>query len=152
VSKLKPKSSSGKYNISTKLLKEIVDIIVFPIAHLFNLSLKTGYIPSDYKCAKIIPIFKTDKKDKLNNYRPISILPALSKLLEKIAATQMFKYLNKFEIFNINMDLDQNIILINLYYTLNKIYENLNKYKPEFTLGIFLDPKKAFACFDLNIL
>ena len=83
VSKLKPKNSSGKDNISTQLLKEIIDSIVFPIAHLFNLSFKTGYIPSDYKCAKIIPIFKTEEKDKFNNYRPISILPALSKLLEK---------------------------------------------------------------------
>ena len=72
-SKLKPKNSSGKDNISTKLLKEIVDSIVFP--YLFNLSFKTGYIPSDYKCAKIIPIFKTDEKDKFNNYSPISILP-----------------------------------------------------------------------------
>jgi len=46
VSKLKPKKSSGKDNISTKLLKEIIDCIDYPIAHLFNLSFKTGYIPS----------------------------------------------------------------------------------------------------------
>ena len=44
VSKLEPKNSSGKENISTKLLKEIVDGIVFPIAHLFNLSFKTEYL------------------------------------------------------------------------------------------------------------
>ena len=62
VSKLKPKNGSGKDNISTKLLKEIIESIVYPIAHLFNLSFKTGYIPSDYKCAKIIPIFKTEQK------------------------------------------------------------------------------------------
>jgi len=49
VSKLKPKNSSGKGNISTKLL-EIIDCIDYPIAHLFNLSFKTGYIPSEYKC------------------------------------------------------------------------------------------------------
>ena len=46
---LKPKNSSGKDNISTKLLKEIIDCIDYPIAHLFNLSFKTGYIPSEYK-------------------------------------------------------------------------------------------------------
>ena len=154
VSKLKPKNSSGKDNISTKLLMEIVNSIVFPLAHLFNLSFKTGYIPSDYKCAKIIPIFKTDEKDKFNNYRPISILPALSKLLEKIAATQMFKYLNKFDIFyqhqyGFRPKHDTNQPLLHL---MNKIYENLNKPQPEFTLGIFLDLKKAFDCCDLNIL
>ena len=67
--------------------------IDYPIAHLFNLSFKTGYIPSEYNCAKIIPIFKADEKGKFNNYRLISILPALSKLIEKIAAIQMFRYL-----------------------------------------------------------
>ena len=154
VSKLKPKNSSGKDNISTKLLKEIIDCIDYPIAHLFNLSFKTGYIPSEYKCAKIIPIFKADEKDKFNNYRPISILPALSKLLEKIAAIQMFRYLNKFNIFykhqyGFRPKHNTNQPLLHL---LNKIYENLNKSKPEFTLGIFLDLKKAFDCCDLDIL
>ena len=53
LSKLKPKNSSGKDNISTKLLKEIIESIVYPIAHLFNLSFKTGYTPSDYKCGGV---------------------------------------------------------------------------------------------------
>ena len=60
---------------------------------MFSLTFNTGYFPGDYKCAKIIPIFKTDGNDKFINYRPIRILPALSKLLEKIAATQILKYL-----------------------------------------------------------
>ena len=62
---------------------------------MFNLTFNTGYFPGDYKCAKLIPLFKTDGNDKFNNYTPISTLPTLSKLLEKIAATQMLKYLNK---------------------------------------------------------
>ena len=72
--------------------------IILPHIYLIFL-LPQGYIPSEYKCAKMIPIFKADEKDKFNNYRPISILPALSKLLEKIAAIQMFRYVNKFNIF-----------------------------------------------------
>ena len=68
------------------------------MSHIFNLSFKPGYIPKGYKCGKIIPIHKADGKVKFNNYRPRSILPAFSKLLEKIAAIQMFKYLNKFNI------------------------------------------------------
>jgi len=154
VSKLKPKNGSGKDNISTKLLKEIIESIVYPIAHLFNLSFKTGYTPSHYKCAKIIPIFKTEEKYKLNNYRPLSVLPALSKLLEKIAAIKMFKYLNKFEIFfkhqyGFRPQHNTNQPLLHL---MNKIYENLNKPQPEFTVGIILDLKKAFDCCNLDIL
>ena len=78
----------------------------------------------------------------------------MSKLLEKIAAIQMFRYLNKFNIFyehqyGFRPKHNPNQPLLHL---MNKIYENLNKSKPEFTLGIFLDLKKAFDCCYLDIL
>ena len=78
----------------------------------------------------------------------------MSKLLEKIAKIQMFRYLNKFNIFyehqyGFRSKHNTNQPLLNL---MNKIYENLNKSKPEFTLGIFLDLTKAFDCCDLYIL
>ena len=91
----------------------------------------------------IIPIFKADEKDKFNNYRPISILPALSKLRDKIAEIQMFRlrYLNKFNIFYEHQYVFRPKHSTNqpLLHLMNKIYENLNKSRPEFTLGIFLD-------------
>ena len=97
---------------------EIIDRIDYPIAHLFNLSFKTGYIPSEYKCAKIIPIFKADEKDKFNNYRPISILPALSKLLDKLLQHKYSDILISFTSFtSTNMDLDLSITQINLFCT-----------------------------------
>ena len=76
----------------------------------------------------------------------------MSKLLEKIAAIQMFRYLNKCNIFyeyqyGFRPKHNTNQPLLHL---MNKIYENLNKSKPEFTLGIFL--KKAFDYCDLEIL
>jgi len=89
VSKLIPKEQLRKRQYFYQTTEVVINCIDYTIAHLFNLSFKTGYIPSEYKCAKIIPIFKADEKDKFNNYRPISILPALSKLLEKIAAIQI---------------------------------------------------------------
>jgi len=83
-----------------------------------NVSYSTGYTLASINVQKIIPIFKADEKDKYKNYRPISILPALSKLLEKIAAIQIFRYLNKFNIFYKHqyMDLDLNITQINHFY------------------------------------
>ena len=75
----------------------------------------------------------------------------MSKLLEKIAAIQMFRYLNIFyeHQFGFKPKHNTNQPLLHL---MNKIYENLNKSKPEFTLGIFLDLKKAFDCCDLDII
>ena len=94
-----------------------------------DLNIKTGYIPSEYKCAKIILIFKADEKDKFNNYRPISILPALSKLLEKNAAIQMFRYLDKFNIFYEHQYEFRPRLFRPLLHLINKIYENLQKLK-----------------------
>ena len=93
--KLKPKNSAGPDNISSKLLKTIIPTIQSPLIHLFNLSCKTGYIPTELKTAKVVPIYKSDEKADFTNYRPISLLPSISKLLEKIVADQMFKFLYK---------------------------------------------------------
>ena len=79
--KLKTKSSSGHDEISTKLLK---DSITVPITQIINRSLATGLVPGKLKAAKVIPIFKSADPSQLNNYRPINLLPALSKLFEKI--------------------------------------------------------------------
>ena len=154
LSKLKPKYSSGRDKISTVLLKEIMPVIIKPVTYLFNLSLKTGYIPPDYKCAKIIPIYKSGPMDRFDNYRPISILPAFSKLLEKLVSIQLMKYLNRYNILHENQfgfrkgrDTKQPLIQL-----LQKIYDGLNKDQSEVTLCVFLDLKKAFDTCDFSIL
>ena len=69
-----------------------------PICHLIDFSFKTGFIPTTLKTAKIVPIFKAAETDNFTNYRPISLLSSFSKLLEKVAANQIMKYLNKFKL------------------------------------------------------
>ena len=154
LSKLQPKKSSSHDNISTKLLIDIMPCIIFPIIHLFNLSLKTGFIPNDYKRAKVIPIFKSGETNRFDNYRPISLLNAFSKLLEKLVACQMMKYLNKYKIlyehqygFRSGRNTSQPLIQL-----INKIYEGLNSPTSEYTLGVFIDLKKAFDTCDIQIL
>ena len=155
LNQLKSKNSSGIDNISTKLLKEIMPFIIDPVVHVFNLSLRSGYIPDSYKCAKVIPIFKSGSKSEFTNYRPISLLSSFSKLLEKIIAQQIFRYLNKYKLlydhqygFRPGHDTEQPILQI-----LDKIYSCLNKTdNPEYFIGIFLDLKKAFDTVDHDIL
>jgi len=95
LSLLKNKISCGKDNISTTLLKENMPNIISPVVHIFNLSLKSGYIPESNKCAKVIPFYKSGVTTEFTNYRPISLLSSFSKLLEKLVARQMFKFINK---------------------------------------------------------
>ena len=80
ITNLKPKNSSGHDNISLILLKASINYIAKPLTCIINKSLKTGRFPSKLKVAKIIPIFKKDDEHDFNNYRPISLLPSISKV------------------------------------------------------------------------
>ena len=91
---LKPKLSSGADFISTKLLKEIAPLIITPLHYLINLSLETGFVPSELKLAKIVPVFKDGNCHEFTNYRPISLLSSLSKLFDKIVYRQLYRFLN----------------------------------------------------------
>lgn len=154
LSKLKSKKSAGEDNISMYLLKEIANIIINPLTYLFNLSFQHGYLPPSYKCAKVVPVFKTGNKSRFDNYRPISLLSNFAKLLEKIVSIQMIRFIEENKIlykhqYGFRPGHDTTQPLINL---LDRIYTNLNKPISEYTLNVFLDLKKAFDTVDIGIL
>ena len=80
---IKSKSSSGNDNISSKLLKSIKGEIAYPLSVAINSSLSSGVVPNCMKIAKVIPLYKAKDQQIISNYRPISLLPVLSKVLEK---------------------------------------------------------------------
>ena len=81
--KLKSKVSFGHDCISTKLLKATINEINGPLTHIINKSFETGIVPKDMKIAKVIPIYKSSDQTLIKNYRPISLLPVFSKIIEK---------------------------------------------------------------------
>ena len=93
VRSLKRSKSSGFDEISVNLLKKIIHPIAIPLTHIFNLSLSTGRCPNSLKLAKVIPVYKKDESSLITNYRPISLLPSLSKILEKLVYKRLFKFL-----------------------------------------------------------
>ena len=92
---LKRNKASGLDDLPPGLLKDAARVISKPLNHIINLSLQTGIIPSDWKVAKVTPIYKSGAKTKTDNYRPISILPILSKILEKAVQLQITEYLEE---------------------------------------------------------
>ena len=80
------------------MLKDCVEVISSQICRIINLSIKHGIIPDDWKTAKVIPIFKSGTRTDPGNYRPISVLPALSKILERAVHSQLIDYLEKFNL------------------------------------------------------
>ena len=89
---LASKNSSGHDGISALFLMKIFAIITPPLTHIVNQSLSTGIFTDRLKIAKVIPLFKKGDQHILDNYRPISLLPVISKVFEKIVYNQLFKY------------------------------------------------------------
>ncbi len=86
--------------IPSKLLKEVLPEVIDPLLAIINLSLSLGYVPKNFKLAVIKPLIKKPQLDPkvLVNYRPISNLPFLSKILEKIVSSQLYSFLEKNDI------------------------------------------------------
>ena len=95
LSNLKPKSSTGYNNISSKLLKYIGDIVSLPLSIIINQSLCKGIFPDKLKIAKIakvIPLYKKQDKKVFGNCRPIFLLSSVSKVFERIVFDQLCDY------------------------------------------------------------
>ena len=83
IRELKPKRSVGFDEIPSKVLKSSPDIVLVASSNIFNLSLSAGKFINDFKLAKVFPVFKKGDPHVMNNYRPISLLSCMSKILEK---------------------------------------------------------------------
>ena len=92
IKSLKTKDSFGNDGISVKLLKAIAPGIILPITLILNQSLITGIFPDTLKIAKVIPLYKKDDRCVVGNYRPVSLLNALSKVFERAAYNQLSDY------------------------------------------------------------
>ena len=80
---LDPKKATGPDEVPAKVLKETAATIAPSLCRMFNRSLAEGYIPSDWKLANVVPVHKKDEKDHIENYRPISLLWVISKVLKR---------------------------------------------------------------------
>jgi hypothetical protein len=147
-----PKTSPDLDGLSMKLLKGIKSEISVPLAHIFNLSLTQGNFPSKLKCCRTVPIFKSGDPLQCDNYRPISLLSNISKILEKMVSIKLVnhldsnKLLNKYQFgFQKGKSTEHNLM-----HLVNYVTTELNN--GNYCLGIFLDLKKAFDVVSHKIL
>ena len=152
IQQLKSKSSTGHDEISNNLLKYLEPLLSKPIALIINQSLASGIFPEKLKLANIIPVHKKDDIHKVENYRPISILPAFSKIFEKAVFDQLYLYFT------------QNNLLCKSQYGFRKqhstqhaVLEAVDRISTDMDIGntpmaIYLDFSKAFDTLDHQIL
>ena len=98
VQNVKGKMSTDCDDLNMSMIKIIIAHIVKLLKHICNVSFITGIFPNQMKTAKFIPIFKSGDKGVFTNYRPISLLPQFSKILEKLYCERLNSFLDKYNI------------------------------------------------------
>ena len=152
VSSLHTITSSGHDGISVKLMKYLSPEIRDPLILIINQSMLTGIFPGKLKIAKVIPLFKKDERHNMDNYRPISILPAISKIFERVVYNQLYEYFSSNKLFyegQYGFRGDHSTELANIELT-DRIISALDERK--LPLTIFMDLSKAFDTLNHEIL
>ena len=152
LSNLPNRSSCGYDGISAKVLKYLRMELCKPLSILINKSLVEGYVPDALKLAKIVPVYKSKDKQCFTNYRPISVLPSVSKIFEKVIFKRLYNFLDKHSLIyesQYGFRPKHSTIDVILEFV-NQIYKTFEE--NEFSVGIFLDLSKAFDTVDHQIL
>ena len=152
ISNLKNKKASGPNSVPTSVLKHLNSEISVVLSNLFNLSFSTGVFPDILKTSSVLPLFKKGSKLSCGNYRPISLLSNISKLLEKLMYSRLYSFLNIYNCiselqFGFRAKHSTSHALISIT---EKIREALDT--GHFACGIFIDLQKAFDTVDHDIL
>ena len=146
---LKPKSSCGFDKISVKLIKFAKNELCKPITVIVNQCLETGIFPDKLKIAKVIPLFKKGDSEQIDNYRPISILPAISKRQSSFSYNEYFNTNDLLYKSQYGFRPKHSAELAALEIVDKIIYQMDNSETP---ISVFLDLSKAFDLLDHNIL
>ena len=152
IDSLKNKSSYSHDRLSNKMLKMIKNELADPIKDIINSSIADGKFPDSLKIAKITPIYKKDNKHDFSNYRPISILPSISKVFEKIMHKQIYTYFDKYKLLYESQHgfrSHHSTELASLEFA-DKILAEMDK--GNVPISIFIDLSKAFDTIDHHIL
>ena len=95
---IKTSKADGPDGISPRVVKECIHYIVNPLCDIFNMSLSSGIVPDQLKTAKIVPLFKKDNPEFIENYRPVALLSIFAKLLERLMYNRLYDFLTQHNI------------------------------------------------------
>ena len=145
-------SSAGWDNFTANMIKKSHLYFKQPLLHVINLSFSTGIFPSELKVARVIPLFKAGLSTLFSNYRPVSVLPAFSKIFERLLYSRLLDFINENNVlyqfqFGFRERHSPNLALMLLVDNISRALED-----GDYVLGLFLDFSKAFDTVNHDIL
>ncbi|PFX13381.1 RNA-directed DNA polymerase from mobile element jockey [Stylophora pistillata] len=150
--KLKVNKATGLHNIPARLLQDGAPVISEYLTHIINLFFSSGVVLDDWKTSRVVLLFKSGNREEIDNYRPISTLPVISKIAEKVVYHQLFSYLNANNLlsscqsgFQKNFSTETAVTFF-----VDEIRRNMDN--GLLTGAVFIDVKKAFDTLDQHIL
>ena len=149
---LKPIKSAGWDGISPRVIKAVAGQLAGPLSRLINLCIREGKYPQDFKVARIVPIFKSEDPTQFSNYRPVSVLPVLSQIFERVINARLVNFFTRNDViipgqYGFRSGHSTSMAIMDMVEKVRAAWAD-----KDLALGVFMDLKKAFDTVDHDIL
>jgi hypothetical protein len=147
---LDPHKDMGWDEISPRVIKTVARKILGPRSHLFNCCMRGGHYPVFFKVTRVVPVFKSEDPTEFSNYRPISVLPVLSQVFERVLQGRLLEFLDRQVVIPGQYGFRSGHSMAMAVVDMDRVREAWRK--KNVALGVFIDLKKAFDTVDHRIL
>jgi exonuclease III len=166
INKLKIRKAAGIDALNASACRSVAHCISLPLSHIFNASVQEGQFPANMKLGKMVPIYKKGNRKELANYRPVTILPVLSKVFERMVYNRLYAYFSLHNLLSESqygfrkqrstqdailsflehtlVELENGKIPVGISYDLSKAFDTVNH-------GILLSKLEFYGCSDLAL-
>ena len=149
---LESRKGMGWDGVSPRVIKAVAAELAGPLSRLYNGCMREGYYPSSFKVARVVPVFKADDPTQFSNYRPVSVLPILSQVFERVLKTRLTEFLDKHQVvipgqYGFRSKHSTAMAVLDMVERVRRAWA-----EKKVSLGVFIDLKKAFDTVDHGIL
>ena len=150
--RLDPGKGMGWDGISPKVVKAVARELSGSLSRLFNCCMREGFYPTSFKVARVVPVFKAEDPTLFSNYRPVSVLPVLSQIFERILKVRLVEFFDKHAVvisgqYGFRSGHSTDMAILDMVEKVRSAWTSKNV-----ALGVFIDLKKAFDTVDHDIL